>query len=142
VFATIEDFKALEPAFEDVPVPEIGEGKVIRVRVMAALAKDRWELANFKVENGVPVPAFDGSRARLVAACCCHADFTPMFTPADVEWLNEKRSDVVDRLYEAAERLNGIRSGIELAKKVYAALRSDSQPSTSLSGLATPPSKA
>lgn len=139
MFASAEDFKALTPAFEDVLVPELGEGKTVRVRVMSALAKDRWEIAHFTTgSDGLIVPTFEGARSKLLIATCCHEDFTPLFTEADVAWLNEKRSDVVDRLYDAADRLNGANQGIEYAKKVFAAVRSGGATTKSQSGSATP----
>jgi hypothetical protein len=136
-FASADDFRGLKPAFEDVPAPELGAGKTVRVRVMSALAKDRWEASNFVVEADKVRANFEWSRARLLVASCCGEDFAPLFTLEDVTLLNDTRSDLVDRLYEAAERLNGINEGIELAKKVFAAVRSGGSRSTSQSGSGT-----
>lgn len=131
MFASVEDFRNLKPAYEDVPVPELGEGRVVRVRCMSALVRDRWEQSNFTIgADGTVTGNFEGTRTRMLAAACCAEDFTPLFSEADVEWLNEVRSDVVDRLFDVAERLNGINAGLELAKKVFAAIRSGAKPTT------------
>ena len=109
--------------YEDVPVPELQEGGVIRVRCLSALQKDQWDAGFWSAdeETGKPRYSAIGARARLLLLACCHEDFTPMFDAEDIAWLQAFRSDVADRLYDAAERISGLRADLEALKKAFGA---------------------
>lgn len=97
-------FTAQDLPIEEVEVPEWG-GKV-RVRGLSAGERDAFEIANgtaqLKGENPSP-------RARLCALCALDAEGKLLFAPADVERLAAKSGAAVDRVFQAAHRLSGMR---------------------------------
>lgn len=120
---TKEAVRAAPIPYEDVPVPELQEGGEIRVRCLSALQKDQWDAGFWTTDEATGKPRYSaiGARARLLALACCHEDFSPLFDAEDVAWLQEFRADVADRLYEAAERVSGLRADLEALKKAFGA---------------------
>lgn len=95
---------------EPVPVPEWG-GKVIYVRAIEGHERDKFEEASLVKKGKNKEASLRNIRARLVvlAACRGPADPAPLFLPGDEEWVGKKAAKALDRLYEAAARLSGIR---------------------------------
>lgn len=86
---------------EIVPVPEWG-GEVV-VGVIGGDERDRFDLYREKRKQGDA-----GIRALLVAMACRNDDGKPLFTPEDVATLGAKSSRALDRVFEAALRVNRI----------------------------------
>ena len=89
---------------ETVTVPEWG-GDVI-VSEMTGAARDAWELSLGQRDH-------DGNlyntRAKLVAACVVDESGNLIFTkPGDVEKLGKLSSTALDKVCQAAQRLNGL----------------------------------
>lgn len=82
---------------ESVEVPEWG-GPVF-VREMTGVERDRFEATHAKAPN-------DNFRARLAAATICDDAGKRLFSEADVAALGEASSVALDRIGEAALRLN------------------------------------
>ena len=95
--------------FEAVPVPEWGGS--VGVRTMSGTERDRFETEHARA----PTANF---RARIAAATLCGDDGALLFAPADVEALGAKSSAALDRVVEAAIRVNkfGAKDVEELAK--------------------------
>ena len=102
---------------EVVPVPEWG-GEVI-VRGLTGVERDAWEIA-ISLENGKPNKNPRNVRAQLVARACVDAEGKKLFRPMDAELLGKKSGKALDRVYEVAAKLSGIRSEDieELAKNL------------------------
>lgn len=117
---TKEQLLSLGAQEEIVPVPELGGA--VRVRGMTGIERDEWE-----AEQVDPVVAgqwhklspaqrqaairnrMRNIRARLVARCVVDEDGNRMFSPEDVEQLGRISGAVLNRLYEVAARLSGLR---------------------------------
>jgi hypothetical protein len=94
---------------EEVPVPEWG-GSVF-VRTMTGEEKDAFEESNFAEPDEKGNREFrlwDNYRARLVATVVCDEHGQRLFTVEDVPALAKKSSVALDRIMDAAKRLNAI----------------------------------
>jgi hypothetical protein len=101
--------------FEDIPCPEWtpagSDVRKVRIVSLSSVDRDEWEKSLVKTKPGkggklVPYTDTSNMRAKLVAKCAVNGAFTPIFTEAQVVALGKKNSAVVDRLYEAAQRLS------------------------------------
>lgn len=107
-FASREGLLGLEAArrYRDVPVPELGEGVSVRVRVMTGPERDRWD----EVLSGRRGPDgrvnISGLRSLLVSFCASDESGVPLFSEDDVAALEKLDSLVLERLYRAAWSLN------------------------------------
>jgi len=97
---------------ELVSVPEWG-GEVY-VRALTGDERDEFEASMIEMRPGKggrteAVPKLQQIRANLVARTVCGADGERMFTSANVTELGAKSAAALDRLYEVASRLSGLR---------------------------------
>jgi hypothetical protein len=91
---------------ELVAVPEWG-GEV-RVRAMNGTARDAYEIS--LQDPGQPgLPRLDNVRARLLAYTIVDEAGALLFTEADIEALGKKGAAAMDRVFEVACSLNGLR---------------------------------
>lgn len=91
---------ASDLTFEEVNVPEWG-GKV-RVRTLTAGERDKFEALMFSKE-----PQDRGDyRATLVALCAVDENGNRIFEDKDVPELSKKSAKAVNRVYNAATRVN------------------------------------
>lgn len=85
----------------DIDVPEWGGS--VRLQVMSAQQRDDYEQALFHSKKG---ERLRNVRASLVAFCVVDDDGNAMFAAEDVEALGRKSAAAVNRLFEAAQKLN------------------------------------
>lgn len=98
---------AADMPHEDVPVPEWGVDCVVRIRSMSAAGRDEWEAAIVTAKGAVNLPNI---RARLVALCAVDEGGARLFESADdIAALGRKSAKAVQRLFDAASRLNALR---------------------------------
>ena len=93
---------------ERVEVPEWGEGAYVFVRSLTAEERDNWESSLIVGEGDQR--KFDQSnvRARLVVRCLCNEKGDRLFADEQAGMLGKKSAKVVARLFDAAQRMNGI----------------------------------
>lgn len=100
---------------EPVEVPEWGE--TVYVKAMTGLQKEKYVESIRKVTGAGKKQKVEmvlqQSGARLVVQTCCDADGVLLFTPADVAWLSEKSAVALQRVIDAASRLNGLNDEAE-----------------------------
>ena len=90
----------------DVDVPEWGG--TVRVRMMTGAERDAFEAATV-VRHGKKVETnLANIRARLVALCVVDEKGERLFSEADAEALGKKSGSALGRVFEAAQRLNGL----------------------------------
>ncbi len=95
--------------FEDVPVPELGEGAVVRVRIMTGAARDGLD-AWLVVTNDEPALRMKRYRSLVCALGICNEAGELLFGEADVDELAARvSSDLVQRVFDAVARLNKLR---------------------------------
>lgn len=104
-------------AREKVDVPEWGADAFVFVRALTAAERDEWESTLFIGEGDKR--AFDQKnvRARLAARCICDDKGGPLFTAAQAEALGRKSAKALGRIFDVAQRLNGIGAEAEADAK-------------------------
>ena len=108
---------ASDRVFEEVEVPEWGEGQTVLVWTFHAGARDELEAESLE-HPGNAKERLKDFRARLVARTVCDESGTPLFTDADIPALTRKSAKAMDRVVDVAQRLNGIGGGdVEAAVK-------------------------
>lgn len=109
--------KAAILACEDLPTTDVDVpewGGTVRVKGMTGAQRDAFEDSLF-----VDVPSADGKtiarkqdtkniRAKLVAASLVDADGAALFTQSEIDTLAQKSARALSRVFEAAQRLNGM----------------------------------
>lgn len=112
---------------EKVPVPEWG-GYVL-IRSLAASELDDFE-ASILTEDGSK--DYSNVRARFVSRCLIDESGNVLFNEEEAGMLGEKSAAAVDRIYDAATKLNGRSQADmeELAKNSAAAPSGDSPASS------------
>jgi hypothetical protein len=84
------------------------ERTTVFVREMSARERDDYEASLVTGKGKKTEVNFKDMRAKLAAATCCDADGTLIFRPEDVEWLSAKPVKVLNRICDAARKLNGL----------------------------------
>jgi hypothetical protein len=108
VLLTAEQIRqANDLPFEDVPVPEWGG--VVRVRCMSGKARNDYETALERDKEGSPVIQND-VRTILSAASMVDDKGDQLFSAKEVKDLAAKSWTALQRVFEAALRLNGMSS--------------------------------
>jgi hypothetical protein len=97
---------AQDLARELVPCPEWGGA--VWVRTMTAAERDEWEASRLHGEGRRRDVSLENMRASLVAACAVDEHGNRLFDDADVEALGAKSARALDRLFQVAQRLNGV----------------------------------
>lgn len=90
---------------QEVDVPEWGGS--VYVRAMTGLERDRFEtsLTNGQ-DKGVNL---QNIRARLVSLCAIDEEGARLFSDDDAKVLGQKSAKALDRVFDVAQRLNGLR---------------------------------
>lgn len=91
------------PRAKPVPVEVPEWGGVVHVRMLTA-----GELDTFQLQVAEQSKESRQVRALLVAACCCDADGYPVFSEAQTTELANLDCAPMERIFEAAQRLNGL----------------------------------
>ncbi|MBP8292712.1 MAG: hypothetical protein KAX65_08060 [Caldilineaceae bacterium] len=93
---------------EDVQVPEWG-GAFVRVRSMSASERDRFEAGTVQ-RNGKNVTTnLEHIRARLCIMCLVDENGEHLFDDGDTFPLGAKSAAALDRIFQVAQKLNGLR---------------------------------
>jgi len=90
---------------QPVDVPEWGVA--LHVRVMSGKARDRYEHAVMDRRKDGTVDV-SGLRALLIALTACDEAGVAVFAEADVPAIEEKSAEVLQRIFEASAKLNGL----------------------------------
>jgi len=108
---TIDEIvKADDRKWVDVPVDEWQKGKVVRLGVMTAKSREIFEAAVQKRMRNGKLTDSKGLKFYLLARSIIDENGSPLFNDETIKQLGEKSSVVVERLFEAAQKLNGIGS--------------------------------
>lgn len=93
-----------DPPTEKVFIPGFGEGAYVIVRGFTVKERLLFE-KSIQGANGKTV---DGTKERLVVACCRDDSGNPLFKPDDVATLSQQPSAMIEPIVTAAMRLSGI----------------------------------
>jgi len=114
---------------EEVQVPEWG-GSVF-VQSLNGKARDKFESTRFKLKGDTVEMIHDNTRAVLVSLCACDEAGTLLFSEGDVAALGAKNAAALDRVFDVAQRLSGLRGkDVEEKLKNSAAVQTDSSVSS------------
>ena len=102
-----EILAAQDMKLEAIEVPEWGG--TVYVRNMTGKARDAFERSRFKMVGDKFEVIHANTRASLLAVSICNAQGQLLFTPEDIEALGEKNGAILDRLFDVAQRLSGLR---------------------------------
>ena len=93
---------ASDSTIKQIDVPEWGGS--VSIRTMTGVERDTWEVYA-QSQMGKKVVNI---RAMLAAICLCDADGKRLFTDADATKLADKSAAALDRVYDAAVKLNAL----------------------------------
>lgn len=93
---------------EAVEVPEWGG--TLWVRTLTASERDAFEASLVRVRAGKIEPNNANQRGRFVALCATDEAGQRLFTDDDAGQIGDRAAPAVERVYEAALRLNGMRA--------------------------------
>jgi len=91
-------------ATEDIEVPE-WKGS-IRLKTMTGTERDAYEASIFKQGKN----DFQNLRSKLLARCIVDDKGKRLFKDADIDLLGTKSAMVLDRLFDKAQQMNGMRA--------------------------------
>lgn len=105
---------------ERVDIPEIKEGAFVYITEMCAEDRDEWEYETFVKSNpegvdtkgkgrAINAAAMKNIRASLVARTAVGDNGKRLFSAKDVEALGKVAAKPIDRMFEVAQRINGMR---------------------------------
>lgn len=94
-----------------VPVPEFGDGFAFTVQGMSGSQRDAWERSLVVGRGQRRDINTDNIRARLVVRCIVNDDGSRVFDDADASTVGTWRVDVLQRMFEVAQRLSGVSDG-------------------------------
>ena len=111
---------------EQVHIPEWG-GDVL-VRALTGAERDRFEQSIVEQRGKNTRMNLQNIRAKLVALTVVDEQGNRIFKDEDVKWLGNKSAAALDRIFEVAQRLSGLRDEDveELAKNSESDLSDDS----------------
>ena len=90
-----------------VEVPEWGV--TVTVRVMTGEERDNWEAQLYARRTADKAANLLNLRARLACVVCIDGEGKRIFSDADADLLGKKSARALDRVFEAASRVNGLR---------------------------------
>lgn len=93
---------------ERVEVPELGEGQYVIVRGMSGAQRDSWERSLVVGRGKRRDVNTENIRARLAVRCLVDDKGERLFTDAEASVVGGLRVDVLQRIFEAAQRLSGV----------------------------------
>lgn len=99
--------KAQDLVTEDVDVPEWGGA--VRVKALSGAERDRFEASIIGENTKSKRRNLANLRARLVALAVVDEEGENIFRFSDVEALGKKSAAALDRIFDAAMRLSGMR---------------------------------
>ena len=103
---TREDLDAINDLkFEDVPVPEWGDGVGVRVRMLTASERDAYEASSIDKEGNFTQVDL---RARLLSRCLVDESGNRLYSDLDMKVLGAKSAKACERLFNVATRLNAM----------------------------------
>lgn len=99
--------KADDAQVEDVPVPEWGGA--VTVKGLSGTERDEYESSILQMVGDKMVPTLENARAKLVVRSIIDENGAPMFTADDIEQLGSKSARALQRVFDKARELSGLK---------------------------------
>lgn len=94
---------------EILSIPE-WDGKSVRIKTMTGEERDAWEASTILGRGQNRRVNLHNIRASLIAQVVVDDAGTRLFSKADIEALGQKSAKALDRIFDVAQRLNGLRA--------------------------------
>lgn len=94
---------------EWVATPEWGKDSGVYVRTISGTERDQFETAMVQGRTANTAINLQNVRARLAVFCVVDEDGKRLFQDEDAAALGKKSCKALDRIFECAQRLNGMR---------------------------------
>lgn len=91
---------------ERLDIPELGG--FVYIRGMSGAERDSWEKSLFRGRGTKRTIDTENARARLAVRCVVDEQGQRVFTDADAGALGNLRVDVLQKVFEASQRLSGV----------------------------------
>jgi len=99
---------AVDMKIEAVEVPEWGG--TVYIRNLTGKARERFEKSRYRMHGKEVEIIHENTRTSLLAATICDAQGNLLFTAEHLDALGEKSGEILDRLFEASQRLSCMRA--------------------------------
>lgn len=120
--------KPVPRAFAVVEVPELGAAASVRVQSLSAVERGAWEKVTYAAGQTVDMTNY---RLQLCKVCVVDDEGVPLLEESDLPAFGAQPSAVVERVFQAAAKLNGLLgSNVDAIEKTSAA-QSESETSGS-----------
>ena len=96
------------PVSEPIPCPEWGADCVLHVRTLTGEERDAFEESCLQKQGKKRELTMRNIRAKLLCKAVCDESGKPVFRPGDEAALGKKSAKVLDRLFTAAQKMNGL----------------------------------
>jgi hypothetical protein len=96
-----------DAVFEEVEVPEWGG--TVRVKALSGAERDAFESSLTEQKGKKIRMKMQNVRARMARLTCVDENGKPVFQPSDEHWLGEKSAAALDRVFDVAMKLAGMR---------------------------------
>ena len=88
----------------DVPVPELGDGATVRLRMMSGVERDKWDEFVTSKKDG----SLKDARPYLVGLCAVDENGNRLFTDDDIASVNQLPGVTLEKLWNSAFKQNGL----------------------------------
>jgi hypothetical protein len=108
LFSKEEILGADDLSFEDIPVPEWGPNKGVRLMSLTGTQRDDFEDKTVIQKGGDQKMNLINMRARLLSLCIVDANGKRIFSDVEVPLLGQKNAKILERLFDKARNMNGM----------------------------------
>lgn len=108
LFSREEIDKAQDLIFEDVPVPEWGPNKGVRLITLTGTQRDAFEDKSMIQKGDSRKLNLINFRARLLSLCMVDANGQRLYSDVEVPLLGQRNAKVLERLFDKAREMNGM----------------------------------
>lgn len=108
LFTREEIDQAKDLRWEDVPVPEWGPNKGVRLITLTGTQRDSFEDKSMIQRGDSRKINLVNFRARLLAMCMVDQNNQRLYSDVDVPLLGQRNAKVLERLFDKAREMNGM----------------------------------
>ena len=97
---------------------DLGDGHKVYVRTLTAYERDQYEASMFDKEGELDASKMVGLRARLTVFALCDENGKRLLKNDDTEAVNALPAYIVDRIFDVAQAINGMKEDNEKLKEL------------------------
>lgn len=108
LFTKDEIKNADDAVYEEVPVPEWGPNKGVRLKSLTGTQRDEFEAKSLIQKGANQKLNLTNMRSRLLVMVIVDGNGNRMFADSDVHSFGRKNAGVIDKLFTVAQKMNGM----------------------------------